>query len=261
MPARSKKPRTLDDVLSRLGAKLDAWQVRALFLGAQTSTSVRLGPHHLLDRIFGDDRVLGDDLADANANLQVLMALWNQLVTDHQADRVKLSAVATGEPPTRAELQALVSRRNDEITWFLRGIDAGGDDPVEFGPEGEALFRKLAEACAFFDAYLDLLGRTPDKDLPKAREPIDQSTTGLGRPWRAPIARRARPRVQTATRGKPRRSISRRSSSRVQVGRRQPKSCGDRYSSAERLLRKVSLTLGEPLPVRRSKSPSTPVVT
>jgi len=90
MPARSKKAhsRTLDDVLSRLGAKLEAWQVRALFLGAQTSTNMRLGPQHLLSRIFGEQHVLGDDIADANANLQALMALWNDLVADHQADLV-----------------------------------------------------------------------------------------------------------------------------------------------------------------------------
>jgi hypothetical protein len=177
MPARSKKPRTLDEVLSRLGAKLEAWQVRALFLGAQTSTNMRLGPQHLLSRIFGDKHVLGDDLADANANLHVLMGLWNQLVADHQADRVTLSTLPTSDPPTRAELEALAKRRLDEITWFLRGIDAGGDDPIEFGAEGERLMRKLAEGSAFLEAYLDLLRRMPDEDVRKARQPLDQLTT------------------------------------------------------------------------------------
>jgi hypothetical protein len=176
MPARSKKPRTLDEVLSRLGAKLEAWQVRALFLGAQTSTNMRLGPQHLLSRIFGDDLVLGDDLDDMNANLQVLMGVWNQLVADQQADHVTLSTLPTSDPPTRAELEALAKRRNDEITWFLRGLDAGGDDPVEFGPEGERLFRKLAEGSAFLEGIIDLLGRMPDEDVPKARQAIDRLT-------------------------------------------------------------------------------------
>jgi hypothetical protein len=176
MPAGTNKSRSLEDVLSRLGAKLEPWQVRALYLGAQASTNVRLGPQHLMQHIFGDAPCLGDDVADANANLQVLMGLWNQLVSDHQAGRVRLSKMTVSKPPKREQLEALARRRIDEITWFTRGIDAGGDDPIEFGPEGERLLRKLAESSAFLESYLDLLRRMPDEDVRKAREPLDQLT-------------------------------------------------------------------------------------
>lgn len=176
MTSGPEKPRALDEVLSRLGAKLEAWQVRALFLGAQASTNVRLGPQHLLPHLFGDEPMLGEGLAEASANLQALVAFWNQLVADHQAGRVTLSDMPVGDPPQRAELQEATRRRIEEITWFTRGIDAGGDDPIEFGAEGERLLGKLAEGAALLEAFLDLLGRMPEGDVRKARKSLDQLT-------------------------------------------------------------------------------------
>lgn len=165
-----KKTRKVEDVLSRLGAKLAAWQVRALYLGAQTSTNLRLGPHHLLEHILGPDPVLGDGIDDGNANIQALMKLWNDLVTEHRTGPVRLSKMRLTDPPDLAQLDALAKRRADEITWFTRGIDAGGDDPMEFGPEGEELLHKLAEASAFLEAYQDVLQRTPDPTAKTLRE-------------------------------------------------------------------------------------------
>lgn len=170
------KTRPLDEALRKMGAKLEAWQVRALFLGAHASTNLRLGPQHLLGRICGDEPIMGDDLADANANLQSLMALWNELVEDHRADRIRLSPVRTSDPPTLAELHELIARRNGEITWFLRGIDAGGDDPREFGDDGVALFRQLAEASAFLDGYQEVLKPTDEAKFGDTRDAIDKLT-------------------------------------------------------------------------------------
>lgn len=171
--------RNVEDVLSRVGARLEAWQLRALFLGAQASTNVRLGPQNLFPHIFGDEPVLGDNLQDANANLQSLMNFWNQLVAQHEAGTVELSRMALSHPPTREQLQAAAKRRIDEITWFTRGIDAGGDDPMEFGTEGGHLLQNLAEASAYLDSYLDLLGRMPEQDILEARQPIDRLTSAI----------------------------------------------------------------------------------
>ena len=57
-------------LLTKLGAKMEAWEVHALYLGALTSTNFRLGPQRLLDRVLGDAPVLGESLNDANAAVQ-----------------------------------------------------------------------------------------------------------------------------------------------------------------------------------------------
>ncbi len=176
----AKRTRALDEVLSRCHAKLTAWQVRALFLGAQTSTNLRLGPQHLMDRIFGPEPILGDDLNDANANIQALMRAWNDLVAEREAGHVRLSKMRLSDPPDIAELDALAKRRAEEITWFTRGIDAGGDDPKDFGQEGEELFRKLAEGSAFLEAFWDLLRRTPERK-PRALRETRRSLEQLAR--------------------------------------------------------------------------------
>lgn len=175
-----RKTRPLDEALRGIGAKLEAWQVRALFLGAQASTNVRIGPQHLFGHICGDDGpIMGRDLADANENLQSLMGLWNELVDDHHHVRIKLSTLRISEEPTVQELDALAKRRCAEITWFLRGIDAGGDDPMEFGDDGQVLFRRLAEASAFLESFQELLTHMPEADLVKAPKTVDQLTGAI----------------------------------------------------------------------------------
>jgi hypothetical protein len=174
-----QKTRPVDEVLSSINAKLEVWQVRALFLGANASTNVRLGPQHLLEHICGPEPVFGNDVDDANANLHSLMALWNQLVADHRTGHIQLSEVRTSNPPERGELEAFAKRRQEEITWFTRGVDAGGDDPIEFGPDGEQLFRRLAEAAAFLEAQQKLLGELPEQDFTKARRALDQLTGAI----------------------------------------------------------------------------------
>jgi uncharacterized protein YchJ len=162
--------RSLESVLTRLGAKLSPWQVRALFLGAQASTSIRLGPQHLIDTIFGTGPTLGEDLQDANANLQVLMGTWNDLVTKQGRGHVRLSPFDLRSPADPAQIQALAERRLDEIAWSTRGIDAGGDDPLEYGAEGEELLQDLAQSSAYLQAYRELLQKTPS---PSAKELAD----------------------------------------------------------------------------------------
>jgi len=146
-------------VLIKLGAKLEARNVHALYLGALTSTDFRLGPQRLLNRIFGDEPVLGGSIEDANAALQVLFGYWNALVTERDRGRVRLAPAHVPSQPTREDLCAFAKGRDEEIRWFVRGIDAGGDDPIELGPEGAPLLEGIAKASGYLSAYVDPLGR------------------------------------------------------------------------------------------------------
>jgi len=135
----------LGALLNRADARLTAWQVHALYLGVQASTSFRLGLHRLLEHIFGEDMVLGESIDEANEYLGLLNGYWNTLLTDKAEGHLRLSQLPVSEPPTAEELHDLAQRRTEEVTWFVRGIDAGGDDPIEFGEEGQAiLLHRLA---------------------------------------------------------------------------------------------------------------------
>lgn len=160
----------LDALLAELGAQLSGWQVHALYLGAQASTSFELGPQRLLDRIFGQEVTLGESLEEMNTNLSVIVGYWNRLLIEKQEGALRLSFVPTSQPPTTAELAALAGRRAEELTWFVRGVDAGGDDPIEFGDEGQEILRRLAEASAFFGKFHEALAAQPDEALEKREE-------------------------------------------------------------------------------------------
>jgi hypothetical protein len=131
--------------LRRLGSKLEAWQVRALFLGVQASPNRRLGPQVLLRHLGEGDRCLGLACARANADLPIAEGAWNALVADRGQGRARLSQVRIGKPASRSDLVALAERRADEIASFVRGIEAGGADLVEFGKEGQEVLRRLRE--------------------------------------------------------------------------------------------------------------------
>ncbi|WP_242392547.1 YecA family protein [Anaeromyxobacter oryzisoli] len=183
MHARLEQPsRSIQEVLDRLHARLSEPEVRALFMGAQASTSIRIGPQHLLEDIFGSELELGEDVKDANENLQAVMWLWNSIVHDHHGDGVRLSRFDHPSPPTVESVSALVARRRTELTWFLRGIDAGGDDPMELGEEGQRLLNGIAEGSAFLEAYQELLARKTSHTAEQIREAmksIDDLTSTL----------------------------------------------------------------------------------
>jgi hypothetical protein len=160
----------LDALLTRLHAKLGAREVHALYLGALTSTSFQLGPQRLLDRILGDAPVLGESIEDANEALQVLFGYWNTLVSERGGGRVRFAPDAMGAEPTREDLLAFATRRRDELQWFVRGIDAGGDDPIEFGAEGKRLLEGLATGSGYLHAYVELLAREPADDATQLRQ-------------------------------------------------------------------------------------------
>jgi len=104
-----------DAVLTKLGATLDAREAHALYLGALTSTDFRLGPQRLLDRILGDEPVLGSSIEDANAALQVLFGYWNTLVSERDRGRVRLAPAHLPSNPTREDLGAFAKGREAEI--------------------------------------------------------------------------------------------------------------------------------------------------
>lgn len=146
----------LHAALTQLGALGTTEEVHALFLGAQTSTSLRLGPQHLLGHICGELERLPEG---AVASLGVVLGYWNHLLEERKGGRVRLAPRSLPVEPTVEELRTYASCREDELTWYVRGIDAGGDDPAEFGPGGERLLGRLGEVRGFLSAYVDLLGR------------------------------------------------------------------------------------------------------
>jgi hypothetical protein len=153
-----------DATLTQLHAKLQAREAHALYLGALASTNVRLGPQRLLDRIFGEQPVFGDSLEAANAALQIVFGYWNTLVAERDRGSVRLAPTQLPELPTKQDLRAFAKHRHDELLWFVRGIDAGGDDPIEFGPEGQKLLERIAEGGGFLHAYVELLDRDNEVD-------------------------------------------------------------------------------------------------
>lgn len=170
----------VDQVLLRTGAKLEGWQVSALYLGAQTSTNLRLGPQQLFETIFGPKPALGQTLEEVNATIGPLMKLWNRLVEDHRRGRVRLSNVPFVQPIDRGQIEHMAARRAEELLWFVRGIDAGGDDPADFGPEGEALLRELAGMRVLCDGYGQLIkGTTSAAAVVEAGERLTEVTRSI----------------------------------------------------------------------------------
>jgi hypothetical protein len=159
MPA----PSTFADLeltLRELGAKLSAPEAHALYLGAMTSTRPQAGPHLLLGRIFGDDLVVesGDDLG---RHLPVLFGYWSTLIAEHEAGRVGLAAVDMPERVTRVDLMNRARRRDQELTWYVRGLDACGSDPEDLGPEGKRLLTGIAQGAGHLQTFIRMLERRP----------------------------------------------------------------------------------------------------
>jgi hypothetical protein len=170
----------LEGLLTKLGAKLRAHEVHALYLGALTSTSLGLGPQRLLEVILGDEMQMGESLEQANAAIGVLFGYWNSLVSEREAGRVRFASSDLSGPVRREHLRVFAERRCDELRWYIRGIDAGGDDPMEWGDSGRALLQKLAEASGFFEAFAVTLARAGAVDaaeLAKTRELLLQTSS------------------------------------------------------------------------------------
>jgi hypothetical protein len=156
----------LGAALEKVGAKLTASEVHVLYLGAQTSTSFGLGPQRLFDTILGDDADLGEDPI---APLNAIMGYWNTLVSERKAGRVRLPPLTLPASPTKAELLAYATARQDQLAWYPRGMDAGGDDPIELGPPGQILLEGIAEASAHLQTYVEMLEKPAAPDAETLR--------------------------------------------------------------------------------------------
>lgn len=170
----------LQDLLTRLGAKLSASEVHALYLGALTSTCLGLGPQKLLGAILGEEPMLGESIEDANAAVGILFGYWNTLVSQREAGRIRFTPIDVPESASKDELRAFVERRRGELLWYVRGIDAGGDDPIEFGDEGREILEKLAQARGFFELYSKTLAKhepADDATLRQTRDLLMQTST------------------------------------------------------------------------------------
>jgi hypothetical protein len=104
------------------------------------------------------------------------MWLWNVLVQEHEKGQVRLAPFDHPSPSTIESLAALLALRDAELTWFVRGIDAGGDDPMEFGEEGQRLLRGIAEGGAFLRSLQELLGRAPAPTVDQVRSTVQSVT-------------------------------------------------------------------------------------
>jgi len=166
----------LEDVLRRLGAKLSAWQVRALYLGAHASADLELGPQHLLPEILGDAEV-GEHEQDARENLGVLLSPWNEL-TEAARKGVRLSTMpAVTAASTVDELRALAERRAAEIDAFMTGLGAGGDlDDLE--PD-EQPYHFLATTQSLLEGLDKQLARWTKADLPTLRATLSTTTSAI----------------------------------------------------------------------------------
>ncbi len=151
-------PHALAPLLAAEHAAMEAWQVRALFLGALASTNMRLGPQHLFPHILGEDHTF-ESMENVQALMGGLMALWNELAGTVPHWRAKLSAISLGTQPSRPALLDYATRREEELRCFVLGLDTGGDDPAEFGDEGKELFQRLGEARGFYRGYRDALAK------------------------------------------------------------------------------------------------------
>ena len=170
----------LQDLLTRLGAKLSASEVHALYLGALTSTCLGLGPQKLLGAILGKEPMLGESIEDANAAVGILFGYWNTLVSQREAGRIRFTPIDVPESASKDELRAFVERRRGELLWYVRGIDAGGDDPIEFGDEGREILEKLVQARGFFELYSKTLAKhepADDATLRQTRDLLMQTST------------------------------------------------------------------------------------
>lgn len=154
----------LQQLLDKLGAKLRAHEVHALYLGALTSTKLGLGPQRLIGTILGEELTLGETIDEANAAIGILFGYWNTLVSEREQGGQVQFVVRGPQSPSRDELRAFADSRRGELRWYVRGIDAGGDDPLEFGDEGRGMLERLAQASGFFDLYAEMLAKPESAD-------------------------------------------------------------------------------------------------
>lgn len=149
----------LSPILAAEHAAMEAWQVRALFLGALASTNMRLGPQHLFPHILGKDHTF-ESMENVQALMGGLMTLWNELASEVLTERgARLSPFRLDGGPSTAALLDYATRREEELRCFVLGLDTGGDDPAEFGEEGNELFQHLGEARGFFRGYSEALAK------------------------------------------------------------------------------------------------------
>lgn len=160
---------SLEACLAAEHAAMEAWQVRALFLGALASTNMRLGPQHLFPHILGEDHSF-ESMENVQTLMGGLMALWNALASEVLTERgAQLSTLSLGQAPSRAKLLAYAARREEELRCFVLGVDTGGDDPAEFGDEGKELFQRLGEARGFYRGYREALAKIPAGETEEER--------------------------------------------------------------------------------------------
>jgi SEC-C motif len=162
----------LQALLTKLGAKLSAQEVHALFLGALSGTTLGFGPERLLNVIAGDAKAMGDSFDETNAAVNVLFGYWNTLIKARGAGAVHF---APGAPNVAAvlEAEALVAfaeHRARELEWFVCGLEVGSDDMSDWAEEPREVLLHLAKVSGGFEAYAETLARPGTIDAQELSE-------------------------------------------------------------------------------------------
>lgn len=124
----------LKRLLKRYACPAPFHVVRMRFWGAITSPSLDVSPITTLQRLWSNGPPEFADVDEANAFLQPMMSLWNELA-HHQDGSPKLKLEKIGKIDTRERLHAAVKLRVEELyDGFMEGF---ADEKVEFDvPQG-----------------------------------------------------------------------------------------------------------------------------
>ncbi len=147
----------------RPSGRLAVWKVRALLLGAQASVNARPGwLHRLLGSILDEEAGLGNQ-GEPTVDIDLIVALWSELLEDRRLGKVRLSDVPLHAPARIADLTALARRRAEEIGWFMQGMAPVGSLPADVPAERRYLSCRLEEARLFYDGYGKMLSVYEDR--------------------------------------------------------------------------------------------------
>lgn len=149
-------PAKLSSLLERFGAKKKVHEVHALYLGALSSTSVRLGPSQLYQTVVGREGMIGASVEGAEAAMGILNGYWNGMVDQREAGKV---GFLTHMPSSnsQSELSAFATRRAEELGWYVGGLEAEESAEEQFGPLGEKMVGVLLESRELLQNYGELL--------------------------------------------------------------------------------------------------------
>lgn len=130
--------------------------VRTVFMGRISSPNLTVSPMAAMAMLWNGQMPEFESAEDAQAAVDTLIGgLWNRLA-EHQNSRLPFRLLRPSVKPTREELLALASMRQQEIAGFVDGL-FGNEDQVHFPAKAHQALQKLAEVHSMFEASVALL--------------------------------------------------------------------------------------------------------